>query len=440
VQADANSNGKIDKDEIAAFEKCLGIDEASKEKKKPGMKGYDQDGDGKVSAKEQQCGAEFDENKNGVIDKEEMPKFLACLKGAAGGYDGPDPDKTVSMAELKCGMAVDKNNNGVIDKDEMKAFEACLGISQKGKTGSGYDWDGDKVVSKEEQACAMIVDANGNGKIDENEKKAMIQCLKGAKGDYDQNKDGTLTPKELKCAMKADSNRNGKIDAKEVFDFEVCLGLKKGYDANGDGAVSKEEMACGKIVDANGNGKIDKEEMKAFMACLKGAKGDYDGEKDNKVSEAEMQCAAKADANHNGRIDKAEIAAFETCLEDVEMMDILSEYNAQAVKKDPHHPDEHGAENMLKNHAFASLFDCNKDGSLDEGEMKNAATAWMLAQQKAEESYYDMMDYAGYNGYYDGYYGEGYGDDDYYYDDAMGYYDDAGYYDESDQYEDDYYY
>ena len=59
-----------------------------------------------------------------------MPKFLACLKGAAGGYDGPDPDKTVSMSELKCGMAVDKNNNGVIDADEMKAFEACLGISQ----------------------------------------------------------------------------------------------------------------------------------------------------------------------------------------------------------------------------------------------------------------------------------------------------------------------
>merc|ERR1719474_1366119 len=125
------------------------------------------------------------------------------------------------------------------------------------------------------------------------------------------------------------------------------------------------------------------------------------------------------------------------------MMDILSEYNAQAVKKDPHHVDEHGAENMLKNHAFASLFDCNKDGSLDEGEMKNAATAWMLAQSKAEESYYDLMDYAGYNDGYgyddaDYYYDdEGYDDGEYYYDGAMGYYDDygdAGYDDE------DYYY
>ena len=50
------------------------------------------------------------------------------------------------------------------------------------KTGTGYDFDGDNVVSKEEQACGMIVDENGNGKIDEHERKAMIQCLKGAHG------------------------------------------------------------------------------------------------------------------------------------------------------------------------------------------------------------------------------------------------------------------
>ena len=72
VQADANANGKIDKEEIAAFEKCLGLDYPAKGKKggkQSGMNGYDQDGDGKISPAEEQCGKQFDANKNGVIDK-----------------------------------------------------------------------------------------------------------------------------------------------------------------------------------------------------------------------------------------------------------------------------------------------------------------------------------------------------------------------------------
>ena len=43
------------------------------------------------------------------------------------------------------------------------------------------------------------------------------------------------------------------------------------------------------------------------------------------------------------------LAAFEACLEDVAMMDLLSEYNAEAVKDDHgQHEDAHGAESMIE--------------------------------------------------------------------------------------------
>ena len=61
----------------------------------------------------------------------------------------------------------------------------------------GYDADHDGDVSAEEEACGKIVDENGNGEIDENEKKAFIACLKGAKGDYDGNADDNITPEEV---------------------------------------------------------------------------------------------------------------------------------------------------------------------------------------------------------------------------------------------------
>merc|ERR1711933_142476 len=63
-----------------------------------------------VSPAELACAKEHDKDGNGIIDETEMVPFLMCLKGAAGGYDGPDADKSVSAAELKCGMAVDVNH------------------------------------------------------------------------------------------------------------------------------------------------------------------------------------------------------------------------------------------------------------------------------------------------------------------------------------------
>merc|ERR1712129_525956 len=89
--------------------------------------------DGEISPEELACAKQHDTDKNGIIDENEMIGFLGCLKGAAGGYDGPDADSTVSPQEMKCGMATDKNHNGKIDKDEMAAYEACLGIDQKDK-------------------------------------------------------------------------------------------------------------------------------------------------------------------------------------------------------------------------------------------------------------------------------------------------------------------
>merc|ERR1712150_240301 len=112
--------------------------------------------------------------------------------------------------------------------------------------------------------------------------------------------------------------------------------------------------------------------------------------------------------------------------EDVEMMSILAQHNAQASGKPV--PQQSGS--TMAKHAFAQQFDCNDDGHLDGGEMQKAANAWVLAQHKAQQSYYDLMDYGGYTGYYGDYYDGDYDDDyygDYYYDDAGDYYYDDAY-------------
>ena len=135
----------------------------------------------------------------------------------------------------------------------------------------------------------MIADADGNGQLSAAEKRAMIQCLKGAKLDYDHNRDKVLTVRELRCAMKADVNKDGKMDAKEMLVFERCLGIRKeqgapGYDADHDGQVSAEEAACG--LDLDGNGKASERE-KAF--ALK-----FDADKNGKLDKEERKRAATA--------------------------------------------------------------------------------------------------------------------------------------------------
>merc|ERR1712176_442853 len=193
VKADKNGNGKIDADEIADFEHCLGI------------KPFDANHDGNVSPEELACGKIVDQNGNGRIDPDEKKAFIACLKGAAGAYDGPDSDSKVSQKELECGVKVDKNHDGKIDGDEIAAFEACLGLAPKPKSKSksqpktaakpkakakkstmkGFDADGDGKISPAEQMCAEKNDANNNGKIDDEEMVQFLACLKGAAGGYD---------------------------------------------------------------------------------------------------------------------------------------------------------------------------------------------------------------------------------------------------------------
>jgi len=422
LQSDTNNNGKIDASEVAEFEQCLGIrgkEHLGPEHNKP------------VSKAEMACTKIADADGDGMISADEKKAFIACLKGAKGGYDG-DKDKTVSPKELRCGFEADKDKNGVLDKQEIAAFEECLGIKPKAKAGAkpkkgakpakgaakpkvplkpkakvplktpakpaapkphGYDMDGNGVVTAEEQACGMIADSNGDGHITGAEKRAMIQCLKGAKLDYDANHDQVLTVRELRCAMKADVNKDGKLDSKEIIVFETCLGLrtqKLGYDADNDGKVSPEEQACGKIVDTDHNGRIDKTETKAFIACLKGAKGGYDGNKDTSVSAAELRCGVSADANMNGHLDADEMAAFKKCLAAADKGAKVSppaqrptqaEYRKAKEALDALDFDGDGKVSE-KERKFGMKYDADKNGKLDAAERVKARAAWAKEQAK----------------------------------------------------------
>merc|ERR1712056_50064 len=100
---------------------------------------------------------------------------------------------------------------------------------------------GDGKVSPKERACAKIEDKDENFKIDENERKAMIACLKESA----KAKHKPPSKKEIKCKKAADLDKNGKIEAAEIEAFEKVT--KKA--GKGKGKVTPMEKAFGKLVD-----------------------------------------------------------------------------------------------------------------------------------------------------------------------------------------------
>eukprot|EP01084_Bolivina_argentea_P138244 243422_1 len=309
---------------------------------------------GKISKEEAACGKIVDANKNDRIDESEKKAFISCLKGATSGYDA-DGDKVVSPRELRCGVAADKNANGKIDPGEIEAFEKCLGI----KPAKGIQKDTQqkakaKAASKIETMCRKIADQNNDGKLDEEEKKGFVKCLKKAK------KRPWYPERKLQCL-------HWKPDHPDAW--KNCFYAE--YDLDGDGKVSEEEVECGWRVDRyrGKNGKISEAKMGAFRACVKGSKGGYDLNGDGKVSSKEFRCGSKADVNHDGNLDPEERKVAGECF--------VPHADFRENKSDTFPP-----KSMRKLwNQFAKLFDLDNDGYLNVEETKRATVAYNLAKK-----------------------------------------------------------
>jgi Ca2+-binding EF-hand superfamily protein len=203
----------------------------------------------------------------------------------------------------------DKNKDGHLDEQELAALHAYK----------------EKLRVQTEQArrnyeeMVRKFDVDGDGKLDEKERKAMYEeyARQAEIKQYDTNGDGVLDEKE-RAEMEAE-----KAQWKKVAELQKQYYMKK-YDLNGDGKISPEEQKAvmedyqRKYIarwDTDGDGKLSPAEMKAMSETLTARyakmRRQMDLNGDGEVTPAESRAYQKKqlekyDTNKDGWIDPEE--------------------------------------------------------------------------------------------------------------------------------------
>ena len=191
-----------------------------------------------------------------------------------------DKDGTLSLAELKAADQIDRCNDWLIQSgDTVTAGTRLKWPPEKGdqkrrlaELHAFYDVDGDGRCSMEEVKLArgMInlfsittktphsADTNGNGRLDKEEKSALIADYLTA---YDGNHDGCLSIQEMQMGL----------DVEREINRLIAYLRDREFDRNGDKFLDPEDRkaflaATVKDFDANHNGIADPEEC---LACIK---------------------------------------------------------------------------------------------------------------------------------------------------------------------------
>jgi len=172
-----------------------------------------------------------DKNKDGAIDKKEM-------------HMEKDWENKKKEKAKKIFKEADANKDGVVDEAEINNWKPSKKANSWWKKKA--DTNNDGVVSEEEVAawkklCNEKMDLNGDGKIDEKEKR---KCWRHAKSkvntkvekQFDANQDGWLDESEVKAMLKA-KHEMIKTKGKVKADTEI----EKEYDSNKDGMIDSEE-------------------------------------------------------------------------------------------------------------------------------------------------------------------------------------------------------
>ena len=151
---------------------------------------------------------------------------------------------------------------------------------------SGYDLNGDGIVTNNEYATAMGQDLDGDGTVTNNESAI-------SKG-YDLDNDGTVTNNEYAVSMGYDIDDDGTVTNNE---YAVSMG----YDTDGDGTVTDNEYAVAMGYDLDGDGTVTDAEYAESRGITKNdylLSMGYDLDGDGTVTDAEY-----AEATGRGKDD-----------------------------------------------------------------------------------------------------------------------------------------
>jgi Ca2+-binding EF-hand superfamily protein len=219
-----------------------------------------------------------------------MSRWLACLMILAlplfvraadePKKDPPDREKLLKATPEEFIKAFDKNKDGSLDKDEMplplaRAFEKA-DRNKDGKLDAKEIEELQKVLRDQlvnnakpdlEKGIAGILerlDTNKDGKISKDEAKGP---LTEAFARLDKNNDGFLDKEELRPIAErlgAGARLNGQPNPVRGPDFDSL-------DKDADGRLTKDELKGTPLadkfdeVDANKDGKIDRKEFENFV-------------------------------------------------------------------------------------------------------------------------------------------------------------------------------
>ena len=161
---------------------------------------------------------------------------------------------------------------------------------------SGYDLNGDGIVTNNEYATAMGQDLDGDGTVTNNE-YAISQG-------YDLDSDGTVTNNEYAVSMGYDIDDDGTVTNNE---YAVSMG----YDADGDGTVTDNEYAVAMGYDLDGDGTVTDAEYAESRGITKDdylLSMGYDLDGDGTVTNNEYAVSMGYDLDGDGTVTDAEYA------------------------------------------------------------------------------------------------------------------------------------
>jgi len=291
--SDADEDGRLSRDELAAGLKPSRPQRPLEEKQSSELPGADRvkaliaemdaDGDGTITAGEvpEKHQAVFsklleraDRDEDGQLDRREMAysgRILAMLTGGGG--------KRGAAAAMMIFQRLDANGDGKLEESEVpdQHRERFERLKQRA------DGNGDDVLTKEEFLQGVRAAMTGAGRPGPGPSGAspLMQSL-------DTDGDGELSSSEIESAASAlrklDKNEDGKITRDELGPGRrgtpqgaaaagFILRRLKSFDQDGDGALSREEAPPRMKenfdrLDADGDGKVDDSEMKRLAEVI----------------------------------------------------------------------------------------------------------------------------------------------------------------------------